>query len=126
MRIRVMSAGGGTAPWYRCMLRSAILLVVLMGIPLVVLYGARSVPAVSTAGLELGPLTFSLPYLVFAGFYGFFALFLLIEAAMRQPLFYERLSGTSMESTLDQHAPGTGGQPATNKTPQEAAHLRRS
>lgn len=100
LRIRVLGVNGTLAPWYRCMLRSAILLVVLVGVPLVVFYGARSVPAVNGADLELGAFTFSLPYVLFAGLYCFFGLFLLIEAAMRQPLFYERLSGTRMESTL--------------------------
>lgn len=100
LRIRVMDASGQDAPWYRCALRSFILLAVLAGVPLVVFYGARSVPQVNTAGLELGPFTFSLPYILFLGLYCFFGLFMLIEAAMRQPLFYERLSGTRMESTL--------------------------
>lgn len=120
LRIRVLDTNGQPAPWYRCMLRSFILLGVLVGVPLAVFYGARSVPQVNTTDLELGPLTFSLPYILFFGLYGFLGLFLLIEAAMRQPLFYERLSQTRMESTLCQ---GAAPIPAVPDFP-EGAHFQ--
>lgn len=127
LRIRVLGADGLPAPWYRCMLRSAILLAVFVGIPVAVFYSARSVPTVNAADLELGPLTFSLPYLIFIGLYCFFGLFLAIEAAVRQPLFYERLSGTRMESTVEHTHPEDNETPAAAYEDEPAyrgAHMR--
>lgn len=101
-RLRIVGPFGQPAHWYQLISRSALLLMVFVGLPVALHYGVY--PLVSR--IDGSPLVFPTAQgILVGGFYLFLTLFLCLGAAAHRPLFYERLTKTQVLNTLPQGRP---------------------
>lgn len=101
-RLRIVGPFGQPAHWHQLIGRSALLLMVFVGLPVALHYGVY--PLVSR--IDGSPLVFPTAQgILVGGFYLFLTLFLCLGAAAHRPLFYERLTKTQVLNTLLQGRP---------------------
>lgn len=97
VRLRVMGADGHPARWWQLVLRFGLFMGVVLGIP----WAVDTLLEWCVGCGRLDASSAMLVRLVLMGVWTFVMLYLFIRAAMRHPLFYERLSKTEVVSTVE-------------------------
>lgn len=97
VRLRVMGTDERPARWWQLVLRFGLLVGVLIALP----WGVSALLEWRVACGHLDESTAVLMRFVLMGVWAFAVLYLFICAAMRRPLFYERLSKTEVVSTVE-------------------------